>query len=229
MENFKDKVSLIDWRSIFIGVGFVILTVLMFVGFRILYQAPTSEYMKEVVAGFIGAVLTIVATAALLKSQSDNELRRDQSSEVFKAKLSTYNEFIDFLCLLLKDRRMSEKEKDEFVNRGLKISLFAGDDLVIQLAMFIRQVTFNKCIYFEDLTEEEVARWHRFYKDQTEQEAEYVDGFSYPIGFITVGSMISMLRSDLGESKIVASDKRTIISYSIDQLVISRDIVGFEE
>lgn len=82
-ESAKSKVT-----YIVLGLG---VCLLVFFGYKILFMAGLSEYAKEFTAGCIGAVITIFATAALLKSQSDSEIRKDQVAGIFKEKLKVYS------------------------------------------------------------------------------------------------------------------------------------------
>jgi ABC-type Co2+ transport system permease subunit len=76
--------------------AFICLGIFMFYGYRMLFVANVSEYAKEFTASCLGAVITIMATALLLKSQLENEVIKDQLADIFKEKVDLYRQYIDF-------------------------------------------------------------------------------------------------------------------------------------
>jgi hypothetical protein len=206
LDNFSDYLSNHSSDAskrrlwfVFLAAGLVIL---IFVGYRILYMSGVSEYAKEFTAACIGAVITIFATAALLKSQTESEITRDQLAGMFREKLDLYREFIGFLNEIECDGEIGNDEIKKVVEWGAKISLVTSPGVIRALYEYIFQIVAFGTDTYADLTDSQKSEWKKwmlqFYDDM---ETDFEDEEFCKIEYSDKSRIITALRDDLANKK----------------------------
>lgn len=189
-------------KKIFIlSVVALIFSVSIFIFFKSFYTTTLTDYTKEIIAGFLGAVITVVVTAVLLQAQSLSELRKEKSVGVFQAKLVCYTDFIDFLNGIVDDGIMDETETKTFRKWAMKLMLICGEDVSAHLDNFFAQTLTFKKFYWESLSREERDFFVSWYLKHCGEET-CIDSDGECDGFIDVGSLIRELKVDLGEENV---------------------------
>lgn len=179
--------------------AFIIFTIFAaFVGFHLLYSARISEYSKEFVAGCTGALITIFATAVLLRTQTKSEILRSQASATFERKLDTYYLFVDHLNKITADGNITRKEFDSTVDWGVKLSIFCRPYTLDSIRNYLFQVLAYGAMEFTDLQDEDLENWCAWQSTQLDEvlspETDNLD-----IHFTSYGQLIHRLREDLLE------------------------------
>lgn len=194
-----------------------------FGGFHVLYSAPVTEYIKEFVAGCIGALITIAATAALLKSQNDGEIVRQQIENMFQLKLEMYKEFIEHLNKIHHDGKLTPKEMDATIDWAIKLSLLASDSVINALNDYLYQIIAFGAFSYEDLNDESHTQWLRYVKLKDDKITETTDDLD--IYFVSYGHLIYELRIDLLSREVADHDAHFDALERINQI---RNLRGVE-
>ena len=195
-------IPLLSLLSIVAGVA----ALLVFRGF---FTANTPPYATEIAAAFIGAVVTIIVTAVLLKLQSSTELTQEKSGKIFTTKLERYSDFIVRLYSITKDGKITDTEAKELHEWVFKLSLICGAKVTEHIIWFLEQNTYyakNKLHWNKLKTEAEKKEWRDGYKECFEKDPcpitthEDKDGkYEKNLDFATIGTLIAALKEDLGE------------------------------
>lgn len=210
----------INKKSAIYGVLSLGIAILVFVGYRVLFMAGVSEYAKEFIAGCLGAVITILATAALLKSQTDTEIRKDQLSEIFKEKLKIYTEFISFLNGINNDGELTHEELKTLVEWGCRLSLVCRPGVVRAIYEYTFQVIAFGSSSYSDLSAQQKRKWNTWMKSQYEgMESEFNDEAFCESHYGGISKIISYLREDMASKKISDVEENIDIQETISDLI----------
>lgn len=213
IERIVENLS-IDRKKIILFFSIVLFAIFAYIGYRLIYLSGISEYAKEFIAGCMGAVITIVATAALLKSQSDSEIQKEQITNIFIKKLELYNEFIELLNNVYKDRTISYLEIDQIIEETTKISLVCQSYVIRGIYQYIFQIMiFGHYEQFSEMPKKHKKEWKEWMK------SEYYDIDSKLFNdedfcenmFTTKSNIIYNLREDLWNRKISDLDENLSI------------------
>ena len=80
-------------------------------GIAVLFRIfSVSDVWAQMFAALIGAMITVIITMLLLQGQTESDVAREQTSEVFREKLKIYMDFLKMLCDTLKDKKLTEEE-----------------------------------------------------------------------------------------------------------------------
>lgn len=80
-------------------------------GVAVLFRIfSVSDVWAQMFAALIGAMITVIITLLLLQGQTESDVNREKSSEVFREKLKIYMDFLKMLCDTLKDKKLTEEE-----------------------------------------------------------------------------------------------------------------------
>lgn len=196
------------------------LGLLIFVGYRLLYNAYISMYAKEFVVGCIGSVITIFATAALLKSQSDSAIKRDQISGIFREKLNIYMEFINFLNEIKTDGKLTREELKKMVEWGSKLALFCNPDVIVSIYEYIVQKVAFGTDDYQELTQVDKIKYKKWkvnmfpdMKDDINNDEEFCE-----VCFSSIARIIGNLREDLAEKNMADEEVVCGVETSISAL-----------
>jgi hypothetical protein len=159
-------------------------------------------YAKEFIVGCIGSVITIFATAALLKSQSASEIKKEQISGIFKEKLRVYMSFIEFLNEIHEDGVLTHEELKKLVEWGSKLALFCRPGVIRQIYDYIVQISAFGTSDYQELSLEEKTKWKKWqakYYTEIEDDFENDEVFC-EAKYSGISNIISTLRDDLVEN-----------------------------
>ncbi len=179
---------------------------LSFIGFHLIYTAGISEYVKEFIAGCLGALITIAATAALLKSQTDGEISKEQVSGIFKEKLQIYNHFISHLNEVNCDAVLTQKELNSVIDWATRLSLVSNDFVVRSIYEHIFQIVAFNAFSFEDLNPTQVRQWKTWQKSIYDNDQNYYETEDCEGDFVSFGHVLAALRNDLLNRKSATLD-----------------------
>lgn len=217
-ESNKKKLML---TILAIGLGIII-----FIGYRILYMAGISEYAKEFTAGCIGSVITIFATAALLRSQTESEVTKDQLAGMFREKLELYKSFIEFLNTVHSDGEITSDEIKEIVEWGGKLSLVCRPGVIRVLYEYAFQIVAFGSDNYDDLSDQQNATWKKWmlghYDDMAE---EFEDEVVCSTIYASQARIITMLRDDLAHKKISNFDENLDMQDMLDNLFSLHSVI----
>ena len=117
------------WPVILALVAFVIAVL-----FRIF---SLSDIWAQMFGAFIGAMITVIITLLLLKSQTSSEEEKERNSKIFEEKLRIYQEFLKKLCEVVKDMNI---EKSKEIELEFQVSYIAMNTSYESLAEISKQV-----------------------------------------------------------------------------------------
>lgn len=183
-------------------------------------DAMNGGYSTEVLSAFLGAIITMIITALLLRSQTSMEEEKENRKELFCRKLNIYYDFFEFIGNILEDDKIGEHEIVDLKKWALKLTLVANHKSSLTLSAFISQLVMTKKFRYEDLTGEEknkIIDLNRdLYKDINIKDSEKA--------YITVKDVLTSLKMDLGE-QIKTDDLSIDVTYrSIDTLINLKNI-----
>lgn len=193
------------------------------VGFHILFTISTTEFSKEFIAGCIGALITIVATAVLLKSQTNSEILKDQANASFQTKLEIYSEFIDHLNLAHKDNVLSREELNKTIDLSLRLALVCKPRILVDVTDYIFQLTAYNTAVYQRLTEENEKNWFEYVKVKL-RNADYFDkNEDREMYFVTYGEIIQDLREDLLDANPPTEGQHMAMAKLINSILAFKD------
>ncbi|MDD5463420.1 MAG: hypothetical protein PHG00_17710 [Methylococcales bacterium] len=217
MSVFKNKYTVKGLTQI---VTFLCLGLFMFYGYRILFVANVSEYAKEFTASCLGAVITIMATAVLLKSQLENEVTKDQLADIFKQKMDLYQQYIEFLNSIRKSRKFNDDEIKEFIEWGMKLSLVCRPGVIRIIYEYAIQLIKFDADHFDQLMDEKKIAWKEWmlmhYKGM---ENDFNNDVFCKLKFATVANIISELREDLASARLADFDENLNMNLILEDLL----------
>ena len=82
-----------------------------------------KDLWYESYAAIIGVVLTAIITFFLFKGQTSSEVKREKEAKVYEEKLQIYKEFLNCLCDIIQDGKITEEEKVKLKFQAASISM----------------------------------------------------------------------------------------------------------
>lgn len=122
-----------NWTVYSIVIGLTIVACAVAVVLRLF---SVNDLPFQTFAALIGVIITAIITGVLLQGQSDSERIQKEQSEIFKEKLSTYNNFLTALCTYVTDS--TEKNKKALIFYTMAIRMHAKPETV---KLFTEKVT----------------------------------------------------------------------------------------
>lgn len=107
-------------KAIYIGITVLCVLFIILAVFSQNYDWGTI--WPRFVGAMMGVIITALITLLLLKGQSSNDIRLDQTSKVFEERLKIYKDFLSTLCKVIEDQKITTDEK---VKLQLQTSLIA--------------------------------------------------------------------------------------------------------
>lgn len=216
-----DIISMLQNKRTLLWIGLAIFgSVFVFFGFHLLYAANISDYGKEFVAGCLGALITIAATAALLKSQTEGEVAKEQLTGIFHEKLKVYSEFISFLNKIHEDGVVDSEEITKLVDWACTLSLICQPGVIRKIYEYAFQVVAFGAFKYDDLSDEDKRKWKKWslvFYDGMEEDFE--DEVVCRDVFSSVPLIISYLRDDLAHRKMSNFDENLNVQIILQDLL----------
>ena len=116
----------------------IALTIIAFAVTVVLRLFSVNDLPFQTFAALIGVIITAIITGVLLKGQSDSERIQKEQSEIFKEKLSTYNNFLTALCAYVTDS--TEKNKKALIFYTMAIRMHAKPETVKQFTEKVTEI-----------------------------------------------------------------------------------------
>jgi hypothetical protein len=193
----------------------IVISVAIFLFFKTLFHEELPAYAKEVLAAFLGAVITIFITAILLRSQAINEIQRDKSVGVFHAKLNVYTEFCEFLNEIIRDETFDDDEQQELQLWAMKLTLLSSREVSDCIDDFFTQAHRYRVLLYQTLTDEQKTDFASWSADRYPSRTG-----AEPSGrFITIGVLLSHLKHDLGEMELSRREDVASAQHAMDDIL----------
>lgn len=147
-----------------------------------LFQHPLAQ---NVLAGAIGAMITVIVTKFLLGHQTEYEEAKEKSTELFSQKVERFDQLINQLASLADGDRVEDEELKVFEQEVRRAALVMDDDTLTVLLQFRQQLEVfrNADMDFEDLSELEQRVFLKYYSRED---------------FVNLWDIVTWLRKDLG-------------------------------
>lgn len=131
--------------------------------------------------------------------------------------MELYSSFIDFLNDIIEDNTIDVQELKQLEKWILKLSLVANDEITFTLVEFVDQTIKIRKLLIEELSYEDKIKFVTMLNEKNNIQIDIKNIDKY---FITVGTIIGLLRKDLGEE--VITDKETLKATwdCVDKLLI---------
>ena len=122
----------------------VLMFLLSFITFKNIFsQTQGGDYFQEVIAALIGTLLTVIITFILLGQQTKTEELKEQNVEVFKKRISRYEEMIQLLVDVREDGKVDEEEVRRLVKATYKLALVSSEETIFTLSQHIEKIVFD--------------------------------------------------------------------------------------
>lgn len=120
------------WPVILALVAFVIAVL-----FRIF---SLSDIWAQMFGAFIGAMITVIITLLLLKSQTSSEEEKERNSKIFEEKLRIYQEFLRKLCEVVKDMNIEKSKEIELEFQVSYIAMHTSYESLAEISKQVREI-----------------------------------------------------------------------------------------
>lgn len=120
------------WPVILALVAFVIAVL-----FRIF---SLSDIWAQMFGAFIGAMITVIITLLLLKSQTSSEEEKERNSKIFEEKLRIYQEFLKKLCEVVKDMNIEKSKEIELEFQVSYIAMHTSYESLAEISKQVREI-----------------------------------------------------------------------------------------
>ena len=120
------------WPVVLALVAFVIAVL-----FRIF---SLSDIWAQMFGAFIGAMITVIITLLLLKSQTSSEEEKERNSKVFEEKLRIYQEFLKKLCEVVKDVNIEKSKEIELEFQVSYIAMHTSYESLAEISKQVREI-----------------------------------------------------------------------------------------
>ncbi|ACJ75072.1 conserved hypothetical protein [Thermosipho africanus TCF52B] len=117
----------------------IALSIITYFLFREMYYSNSDfPYSQEILAAFIGTVITILITSLLLNKQTEVEMLKEENLKILELKASIYNELFSYLeeVFLKQEVTKSDIIKLKLINQ--KLSTIASIDVLKIFEKFIK-------------------------------------------------------------------------------------------
>lgn len=146
----KSKIGLYASLGVLIGFSLILLAVSLFQG---------KHLLAEIAIVLLGAMVTVVITYSLLKSQSAEQeklqraseeliLDREKNVEVYKEKLSIYKKYFESLCDILEKRKISDEQQIQLQFQIASIALHTPYDKIEKITASLNKML--ECIKIQN-------------------------------------------------------------------------------
>ncbi len=150
-------------RFIFIGLG-IALTVTTYAFLRYSYRLSDNfPFSQEIIAAIMGAIITILITAALLNKQTEVELLKEENLKFLELKSSIYTQLLDYIENFILSESITYKDLIRLRILNQKISFVASSEVLMAFGRFID--FFAEIVEDRKLVEEEVDKLLRLLGD----------------------------------------------------------------
>lgn len=120
------------WPVILALVAFVIAVL-----FRIF---SLSDIWAQMFGAFIGAMITVIITLLLLKSQTSSEEEKERNSKIFEEKLRIYQEFLKKLCEVVKGMNIEKSKEIELEFQVSYIAMHTSYESLAEISKQVREI-----------------------------------------------------------------------------------------
>jgi len=150
-------------RLIFIGLG-IILTISTYAFLRYSYKLSDGfPFSQEIIAAIMGAIITILITAALLNKQTEVELLKEENLKFLELKSGIYTQLLDYIEDIILSETISYKDLIRLRILNQKISFVASRQVLEAFGKFID--FFGKIVEDRRLVDAEVDQLLRLVGD----------------------------------------------------------------
>lgn len=137
----SDRVSIRGTATQFAIVVLVVaLVVAVSVLMHVLFTRGISDLTVEILAAVLAVVLVVASVGVTIHFQNRSETEREYRVELFKHKVSIYEQLLMDIAMADDDDRIDSEEIEKIRNLAIKASLVSSTKLVQILADFVKRV-----------------------------------------------------------------------------------------
>lgn len=114
-----------------------------------------KELWYEMFAAILGVIISAVITMILLKGQTETDAEREKTAKVFEEKLKIYQEYIDSLHEVVKDRRITGLEKVQMEFRTAAVAMHCRPENIRGVSESVKDILALLCVDYEKRKREE--------------------------------------------------------------------------
>jgi hypothetical protein len=133
----------------------ILLAILVFLFFEKIFRAfglTSGGYSYEILCALLGTIFTASIMAFMLHEQSKAEELKERNVEIFRLKITEYKEFIDFICKITEDKKISHIELRSLENWFYRLSMVARSETLDIIGEFIAQLKHFPVLAFREVT-----------------------------------------------------------------------------
>lgn len=124
-------------RLIYITLG-IFLTVSTYIFMRYTYRLSDGlPFSQEIIAALMGAIITILITAALLNKQTEVELMKEENLKFLELKSAIYTQLLDYIEEIILAESVTYRDINRLRIINQKISFVASSEVLSAFGKFI--------------------------------------------------------------------------------------------
>lgn len=101
---------------------------------------PGSDVSAQILSALAGAVVTSMITLFLLLGQTANEEKKERSAKIFEEKLRIYNEFLQKLCNVVSDMKITKSEEIELEFQVAQIAMHTTAESINTISAQVKNI-----------------------------------------------------------------------------------------
>lgn len=181
----------------------IILVLVSFLFLHKFFTFARSNLGIEILAGVIGALITVSAMAILLRFQAQQEKKKEFEKKIVELKLMLYKELIEAIFQTYDDDFVEKEEVQKIEHIAGVAFLVAGENAQRAIRDFVWQLKAYGCMYPDKLDKNQIKHFIKyikmndFYSNDGELSAEEITFENYKEWFVSLGELINDLREDL--------------------------------
>ncbi len=175
----------------------IILGGAVFLYFHNIFSDDIPEYANTITSSFLGSLITMLVTYALLGQQLKSELQNKKDVKLYKERLDKFQRFIPVYMYILEQKKVSRSSLVELKKLCMSYMLISDTFVPATIMSYIEQLMVIGKHNPEDLTESDWDKFINWYANYFNEDKGSVDHEC----FITVEEIITYMRMTLDEEE----------------------------
>ena len=123
----------------------IVLTILACVISIALRLFSSVDLPFQTFAAILGVIITAIITQILLMGQTKSDITRDKDAKIFEEKLKIYQDYLNTLCDVVSDHKVSDKEKMVLQFKTSYIAMHTSADHISRISDAIAEIIRVSC------------------------------------------------------------------------------------
>lgn len=123
----------------------IVLTILACVISIALRLFSSADLPFQTFAAILGVIITAIITQILLIGQTKSDITRDKDAKIFEEKLKIYQDYLNTLCDVVSDHKVSDKEKMVLQFKTSYIAMHTSADHINRISKAIADIIKVSC------------------------------------------------------------------------------------